>query len=377
MKSRNTRHVYTREEMRPVTPAVVFMAVYMLALIPNDLRMIGDARVLWAVVSARVVAAALLTGVVVAANTRAGGAWYAPLLHFTFAVLVVLDVLIELTRPGVTYFSALPSFLFIAVVYFVVPTRLRVKVVCTGIASLGRMYWMLTSPAISASGAWTIVVSYVGLHAAGISHELIIRRFRAVDAAYRKRLADDVRFKQALANSAWEGILLFADGVVVDVNQRLLEMVGLSDEQVIGLPAEGVFAVADAEAARFDAGDSVQGALVVGTQRVPVRLARRTVRIAHEAFQAVLVEDMTQELLGGQADAVLPATGMEPLTRREREVAQALAEGLSRVEIAERLFIADETVKRHTAGIYRKLGVHSRVELVKLLLKERVFDERI
>jgi ATP/maltotriose-dependent transcriptional regulator MalT len=50
------------------------------------------------------------------------------------------------------------------------------------------------------------------------------------------------------------------------------------------------------------------------------------------------------------------------LTDRELEVLALLARRLSAKEIARRLVISDRTVKRHTANIYQKLGVHSRRE---------------
>lgn len=71
---------------------------------------------------------------------------------------------------------------------------------------------------------------------------------------------------------------------------------------------------------------------------------------------------------GGQAPAALAgdATSLvEPLTGRETEVLQLLAEGLSNPEIAERLILAVGTVKYYTSEIYGKLGVRNRVEAVR------------
>lgn len=51
---------------------------------------------------------------------------------------------------------------------------------------------------------------------------------------------------------------------------------------------------------------------------------------------------------------------VDPLTERELEVLNLLAQRLSNKEIAERLFIAPGTVKRHTNTLYRKLNVHGR-----------------
>ena len=58
-----------------------------------------------------------------------------------------------------------------------------------------------------------------------------------------------------------------------------------------------------------------------------------------------------------------PASPHGPLSRREVEVAQLVAEGLRNKEIAARLFIDEKTVERHLDNINKKLGIHSRVEL--------------
>ncbi len=55
---------------------------------------------------------------------------------------------------------------------------------------------------------------------------------------------------------------------------------------------------------------------------------------------------------------------VEPLSERELEVLQLIAEGLTNPEIASRLFLALNTVKVHTRNIYGKLGVHSRTQAV-------------
>ena len=51
------------------------------------------------------------------------------------------------------------------------------------------------------------------------------------------------------------------------------------------------------------------------------------------------------------------------LTSRESEIVSAIKEGNSNKEIASRLSISEETVKRHLSNIYAKLGISSRLEL--------------
>jgi len=56
------------------------------------------------------------------------------------------------------------------------------------------------------------------------------------------------------------------------------------------------------------------------------------------------------------------------LTRRETEIVQAVAKGLSNAQIAEDLFISCNTVKNHLKNIFAKLGVRSRAGLLALFL---------
>jgi LuxR family maltose regulon positive regulatory protein len=55
---------------------------------------------------------------------------------------------------------------------------------------------------------------------------------------------------------------------------------------------------------------------------------------------------------------------IEPLSERELEVLQLVAEGLTNQKIAGRLFLSLNTVKGHTRNIYGKLAVHSRTQAV-------------
>ena len=59
----------------------------------------------------------------------------------------------------------------------------------------------------------------------------------------------------------------------------------------------------------------------------------------------------------------------EPLTPRELDVLELVAEGLSNKAIAGRLGISDQTVKFHVASICAKLGVANRTEAVRRALR--------
>lgn len=62
--------------------------------------------------------------------------------------------------------------------------------------------------------------------------------------------------------------------------------------------------------------------------------------------------------------AITPMPPVEPLTPREREVLQHMAEGLANKNIARELAISEHTVKFHVNAILSKLGAQSRTDAV-------------
>jgi DNA-binding NarL/FixJ family response regulator len=60
------------------------------------------------------------------------------------------------------------------------------------------------------------------------------------------------------------------------------------------------------------------------------------------------------------------------LSQREKEIAALLAQGLTNKEIAKKLSVSNETVKKHLQKIFDKLGVHRRTQVVLRQLCERL-----
>lgn len=62
------------------------------------------------------------------------------------------------------------------------------------------------------------------------------------------------------------------------------------------------------------------------------------------------------------------------LTKREIEVLEKLSTGMPYTAIADSIFIAPSTVRRHIENIYKKLQVHSKVEAIDLAKRIKIID---
>jgi DNA-binding NarL/FixJ family response regulator len=64
------------------------------------------------------------------------------------------------------------------------------------------------------------------------------------------------------------------------------------------------------------------------------------------------------------------------LTDRELEVLKLVAQGMSNREVADELYISENTVKNHVRNILEKLHLHSRMEAVVYAVREKLLDIR-
>jgi LuxR family maltose regulon positive regulatory protein len=112
-----------------------------------------------------------------------------------------------------------------------------------------------------------------------------------------------------------------------------------------------------------------------GHVRIFVNEGPPMARLLYEALSREIAADYVRRLLDAFPSAELEqpeptrsqvseADLIEPLSERELEVLELVAQGLTNREIAARLFLSLNTVKAHTRNIYGKLGVHNRTQAV-------------
>jgi two-component system, NarL family, nitrate/nitrite response regulator NarL len=130
----------------------------------------------------------------------------------------------------------------------------------------------------------------------------------------------------------------------------ILLTASMEDDEVLDAMEQGVWGLVLKESAAVSLVDSV----------------RKVSRGERALDQTLIVRALDRAL--ERKNGLRHAT--EVLSRREVEIVKMVAAGLRNKEIASKLFIGEGTVKTHLHAIYKKLGVHGRVELT-LYARER------
>jgi LuxR family maltose regulon positive regulatory protein len=145
--------------------------------------------------------------------------------------------------------------------------------------------------------------------------------------------------------------------------------------KVMVLQAVALHAHGEKEQAVQLLGDALALAEPGGFIRIFVDEGPPMARLLYEALTRGIALDYVRRLLAAFPDTepeqtdpsksqTLKSELVEPLSERELEVLQLIAEGLTNQEIATRFYLSLYTVKAHARNIYAKLGVKNRTQAV-------------
>ena len=161
------------------------------------------------------------------------------------------------------------------------------------------------------------------------------------------------------------------DGRALHRNVALGAMLRAEPEAILVEAALGVL-VQDVRALAFPRRMQAPGPPPRAEREIPTARGRYTLRATLVPAGALVADEclvVTVALAAAprqpEPDALRDRFG---LTRREAEVAALIAVGLPNDAIADRLFIAPGTARRHTEGVFGKLGVGSRAAAAARLL---------
>ena len=160
---------------------------------------------------------------------------------------------------------------------------------------------------------------------------------------------------------------LLPDVVLMDI--RMPELDGLAATRLLAAEPHPVKVLV---LTTFDLDDYVYEALRAGAsgfllKHAPARELLDAVRVVARG-EALLAPSITKRLIEDFVKSQ-PGQGVRPreltaLTERETEVLRLIAQGLSNVEIAGHLFVAEQTVKTHVSRVLMKLGLRDRAQAV-------------
>src|SRR4051794_11256503 len=160
-----------------------------------------------------------------------------------------------------------------------------------------------------------------------------------------------------------------ADVVVMDIRMPIMDGVAATAE-LCGRPDGPRVLVLTT----FDTDEDAFAALQAGAsgfllKNVPPEELLAAIRVVASG-ESVVAPRVTRRLLDRFAGQLTPpqlADGrLATLTEREREVLLLVAQGMSNAEIAEKLYVAEATVKTHVGRILTKLDLRDRVQVVVL-----------
>ncbi len=130
----------------------------------------------------------------------------------------------------------------------------------------------------------------------------------------------------------------------------------------------------DEESDLYDAiKNGASGYLLKDSSMAEVSQAVRLVASGQSLISPMMAAKLFAEFKAMSGAEVRPAR-VPKLTDRELEVLNLVAHGLNNREIAEKLFISENTVKNHVRNMLEKLQLHSRIEAVMYAVRQRLLD---
>ena len=198
------------------------------------------------------------------------------------------------------------------------------------------------------------IVAPSPLARAGLENLLAARGAQVVGSiAAIETLAD------LLSEAAPDVVLVDSSGEPIESTLESVAASGLAVDVPLVIVGEGISAAASAEALRAGIRAALPADISPEQLVAALGAAASGLLVVHPSHAA-------EGLPAAPAQTAVLDELTESLTRREVEVLQMLAGGLSNKEIAARLNISDHTVKFHVASILGKLGAASRTEAVSI-----------
>lgn len=161
------------------------------------------------------------------------------------------------------------------------------------------------------------------------------------------------------------------DVLLLDINLPDINGIELTKQLTALYPNLKIIALTNHEDIAFVKRIIAKGAMgyvLKNVDKKELLLAIKTVIGGERYFQSKLQNKIMNLSLGNFENSALKPK----LTRREKEVLEAIAEQLTSKEISERLFISTKTVESHRMSLMSKLGAKNSVGIVRIAMQKQL-----
>ena len=117
-----------------------------------------------------------------------------------------------------------------------------------------------------------------------------------------------------------------------------------------------------------------QGYLLKDTPSKRLHDELRRMAQGETPLSGLMATKVLKEFSRSSSPTQSPDEYREPLTEREHQILELLVDGLSNVEIAEKVYLSENTVKKHVHNILEKFHSNNRVEAAVYAVRERLVD---
>jgi len=177
--------------------------------------------------------------------------------------------------------------------------------------------------------------------------------------------AGDIRQAERLTMKLKPDVLLLDSSVLVDL-QSLRKILDRSPASRILVLTEGPTGEGSLRYIRAGARGTISKTESGAALAKAVRAVAAGEIWVGRREMARVIQDLAALAAASEGPNGSPASA---LTKRERRIAELVAEGCSNGEIAHRLRLSEKTVKNHLTRVFQKLGCRSRTRLVSLLIR--------
>jgi len=163
------------------------------------------------------------------------------------------------------------------------------------------------------------------------------------------------------------------DALLLDINLPDINGIDLCKQLVKKYPDLKIIALTNFDDISFTKRmlkNGAHGYLLKNTDKLEILEALKMVLSDELYIQKNIHKKLLNQVINRGVD-----NGLKPnLTRREKEVLQAISEELTTQQISEKLFISPKTVETHRMNIMSKLGAKNSVGIIKIAIEKGLLD---